>query len=188
MTTTLEHPPTAIADATTDQPVDPAPDPSPQPPDPQPDDTTPRLVPVTESIRYRKRAQSAERELEQAREQVAALRQQVDQSRETIDALERRQRVHELLADADAVDVEVAALLTEQAVAAMAEPDVKLAVDELRRAKPYLFRHRPPRRAETMAGRIPADAAHDDADHAAQHAAATGDRQDLLRYLRLRRK
>jgi hypothetical protein len=55
-------------------------------------------------------------------------------------------------------------------------------VEDLRRHKPYLFRQARPRMSgATLPEPIPT------ADHAAAEARATGDRRDLLRYLRLRR-
>ncbi len=145
-----------------------------------------RLVPVSESIRYRKRAQVAEQQLADTKGHLQDTQAELEQVRQTMDKLERRQHIDALLADADAVDLEVARLLTEMAVEMMDEPDVKLAIEDLRRHKPYLFRQR-----LVGASAMPARG-HDTADHqsqqAAEQAAVSGDRRDLLRYLRLRRK
>jgi hypothetical protein len=85
------------------------------------------------------------------------------------------------------VDVEVARLLTQAAVEAMEQPDVAAAIDELRRRKPYLFRQRRRPEASAMPARSHTAAGASRANDAAEAAAATGDRRDLLRYLRLRR-
>lgn len=150
------------------------------------DASSQRLVPVTEAIRYRKRAQAAEQELGAAKGRLQDLQVELEQARQTIDALDRRQRIDAMLADAEAVDLEVARLLTEAAVEVMDEPDVKLAIDELRRLKPYLFRRRADGGAASMPARQRGGGGHH-ADEAADRAASTGDRRDLLRYLRLRR-
>lgn len=142
-----------------------------------------RLVPVTEAIRYRKRAQSAEQQLESTRSKLDELEHQLHDAQELITSLERRQRIDALLAESDAIDLEAARLLTERIVAEMDEPDVKAAVEDLRRHKPYLFRRSHAARSSSAA----VDGARLDADHAAAEARATGDRRDLLRYLRLRR-
>lgn len=106
------------------------------------------------------------------------------EARAMIARLERRARIDELLADADAHDLPAARLLTEAAVESMDQPDVDLAVADLRRARPYLFRQGP-----APASGMPArDAGEPEPDRAAARAAATGDRRDLLRYLRLRRR
>jgi len=109
---------------------------------------------------------------------------ELSQLRQTVSSLERRQKVDALLSDAEAVDFEVARLLTEAAVEAMDEPDVAIVVEELRRSKPYLFRRR-----DVGASAMGPKSRHvvEHCDEAAAVAAQTGDRRDLLRYLRLRR-
>lgn len=138
------------------------------------------------SADWQQRAEAAEQELEQARTRLAELDGELTASREAITALERRQRIDALLSESDAVDLEAARLLTEAAVAQMDDPDVKLAVEDLRKHKPYLFR-----RTATATPATGAMAPHVDDDppaqQAAQRAAATGHRTDLLKYLRLRR-
>ncbi|MEM6457911.1 MAG: hypothetical protein AAF710_00805 [Planctomycetota bacterium] len=146
---------------------------------------TERLVPVGESIRYRKRAQAAEQRLTELTDQLAGLKDDLEASRQTITSLERRQKIDALLAGSDAVDLEAARLLTEVAVGQMDKPDVEEAVRELRRQKPYLFRR--PGRSVPTAMSLNVDEPHD-ASAAAERAAATGDRRDLLDYLRLRRR
>ena len=144
-----------------------------------------KLVPVTEAIRYRKRAQAAEQEAGDLTERMHALERELAETRETIDHLERRQRIDALLTESDAIDLDAARLLTEVAVSGMDEPDLAAAVADLRAHKPYLFR--PSQRGGAlMPPRL--DATADPAESAAQRAVETGDRRDLLRYLRLRRK
>lgn len=146
-----------------------------------------KLVPVNEAIRYRKRAQAAEQQLEGLQAQLGEAQQRADQAEQTISALERRQRIDELLSEADAIDVEAARLLTEVAVSSMDEPDLAEAVDDLRRHKPYLFRE-----ADEGPGGLalaPREAGADDpVARAAEQAQHSGDRRDLLAYLRLRRR
>ncbi|MEM7578054.1 MAG: hypothetical protein AAF328_11350 [Planctomycetota bacterium] len=143
-----------------------------------------RLVPVTESIRYRKRAQQAETQAQALQERIDQMARTLSENEQTIASLERRQRIDAELAKADAVDLDVARLLTEVAVSAMDEPDVAEAIDELRRHKPYLFRSRS--RAARSMGPTPHDLA-SPLEDAAERAVASGDRRDLLHYLRLRR-
>lgn len=145
-----------------------------------------KLVPVSEAIRYRKRAQTAEQQLEQLNEQLRDVSARLEEADQTITGLERRSQVDALLMEADAIDVETARLLAEQAVHEMDEPDVSLAIEDLRRHKPYLFRRRIDKDASAMAPAVQ-DHGHDPAELAAQDAARSGDRRDLLRYLRLRR-
>lgn len=146
-----------------------------------------KLVPVTEAIRYRKRAQAAEQQLEGLQAQLTQAQQRFEQAEQTIDSLERRQRIDALLAEADAIDIDAARLLTEAAVQSMDEPDVAEAVDDLRRHKPFLF-HPDSSSADGLA-LAPQIEGHDDPlAQAAEQAQHSGDRRDLLRYLRLRRR
>lgn len=145
-----------------------------------------RLVRLSEAVRYRKRAQAAERDLGDIKGQYQDTCVELEQARQVIDQLERRQQIDAVLAEVDAVDLDVARLLTEAAVEMMDEPDIKLAIDDLRRHKPYLFRNRD-RGASAMSARYPENSVYQ-AEAAADRAAMTGDRRDLLRYLRIRRK
>jgi hypothetical protein len=115
---------------------------------------------------------------------VAELERQLATAREALDASERRRAIDLALVEADAVDLETARLLTEMAVAQMDEKDVALAVGDLRRRKPFLFRERPSLSLGAAMGAAgepasPADTARDEA--------RSGDRRALLKYLRARR-
>jgi TolA-binding protein len=171
-----------------------APDVSSQPEAPQaPDEQAPRLVPVTESIRYRRRAQQAEQQLQTMQAELAQTRTMLQETQQQLEATERRQRIDQLLVESEAVDLEAARLLTEAAVSMMEEPDVQQAVAELRSRKPYLFRRSSVgsggsgsvKSAGSMSSRPRRQP--DASDDLAQQAAISGDRRDLLRYLRLRR-
>ena len=102
-------------------------------------DGSERQVPVGEAIRYRKRAQAAEQELGDLKGQFQDVKVELEQARQTVSQLERRQAIDEVLTDAETVDLEVARLLTEAAVSMMDEPDIRMAIEDLRRHKPYLF-------------------------------------------------
>ena len=124
------------------------------------------------------------RKLARESEAKQQLERQLAEAQQTITSLERRQKIDALLSESDAVDLEAARLLTELSVSQMDQPDVAAAVRELRRSRPYLFRHRSAPTDSAMGARV--EPISDDA-LAAERAAATGDRRDLLNYLRLRR-
>ena len=145
-----------------------------------------RRVPVSESIRYRRRAQAAEQRLTELQTQFEQASQQLQQTRQQLESIERRQRIDQMLIESEAVDLEAARLLTEVAVAQMDKADVKLAVEDLRKRKPYLFR-RTSGSGGSMTARPRPNQGHD-LNQAAQAAADSGDRRDLLRYLRMRRR
>ena len=146
-----------------------------------------RLVPVTEAIRYRKRAQAAEQQLAGLQAQLDQTQQRFEQAEQTINSLERRQRIDALLTEADAIDIEAARLLTEAAVQMMDKPDVAEAVADLRRHKPYLF-HPDSSSADGLALAPQIEGLDDPLAQAAEQAQQSGDRRDLLRYLRFRRR
>jgi len=120
------------------------------------------LVPVSEAIRYRKRAQAAEQKLEEINQKFNALQTKLSEAGQTISSLERRQKMDALLTESDSIDLEAARLLTEHAVTLMDEPDIKLAIEDLKRSKPYLFGRKDKQKSNC--------------------------RQDILRYLRLRNR
>ncbi len=135
-------------------------------------------------------------DIETLRKRFGEMQAKLALSDEIIASLERRQKIDAQLAEADVSDLEVARLLTEAAVTAMDEPDVARAVTDLRRHKPYLFRSTRPASfaaggegegGGVMSERYTPAADEAEADAAAR-AATTGDRRDLLHYLRLRRK
>lgn len=146
-----------------------------------------KLVPVAEAIRYRKRAQVAEQSLAALRGELDQAQQRCEQAEQTVSDLERRQRIDQLLSEADAIDVDAARLLTEVAVQGMDEPDVAEAVDDLRRHKPYLF-HAGIDEPGGLALAPQLDGVDDPLAQAAEQAQHSGNRRDLLRYLRLRRQ
>jgi hypothetical protein len=147
-----------------------------------------KLVPVTESIRYRRRAQAAEQQLTELRRQYTELQQSLEEAEFQVALTERRRQIDQMLIESDAIDLEAARLLTEATIDQMDDADVALAVEELRQRKPYLFR-----RAASPAGVGGSMSPHPrrnghPASEAAEAAAVTGDRRDLLRYLRMRRR
>ena len=153
------------------------------------DDSSPHLVPVSEAKKYRKRAQAAEKILEDLKEELSSKDALLKEHEKTIGALERSRRIDELLLEADTIDLEAARLLTEMAVSEMEDQDVDLAIEELRRQKPYLF-HRRTRHAGVLSPHSGMGEAsqNDSLRHAVAEAGATGSRADLLRYLRLKRQ
>lgn len=121
-----------------------------------------------------------------AEQQLAALQSELDETRAALDQAERRHRMDALLIESEVVDLEAARLLTELAVGQMDEPDIDLAVSELRERKPYLFA-RAPVAGGAMSPRSATRPA-DSREALATAAATSGDRRTLLKYLRARRR
>ena len=148
-----------------------------------------RLVPVAEARKYRKRAQAAEKILEDLQRDLEAKNELLAQRERALEELERARQLDELLVDAASIDLETTRLLTERALAEMEEPDAAQAVDDLVRHKPFLFHTSVVRGgASSPHGITSPEPAPVALEHAAVAASTSGRRSDLLRYLRLRRK
>jgi hypothetical protein len=147
-----------------------------------------RTALVSEARRYRKRAQAAEAAVEEVLKDLETKEAQLEEQRVALDDLQRRQAIDDLLGDEQAVDVETARVLTERVCAEMDEPDLSAAVAEVRRRKPFLFRTRALESGVLAPQSGDLVDAHETLDEAAEQAQQTGRRQDLLRYLRLRRR
>lgn len=150
---------------------------------------TEKLVPVAEAIRYRKRAQAAEKILGDLQRDLEAKTALLEQREQTLASLERARELDELLVEADAVDLETTRLVAQSALGEMDEPDVTSVVEALVRRKPFLFRTRVVRNgASSPHAVVTGDAIPSELEHAAMAAGTSGRRADLLRYLRLRRR
>lgn len=141
---------------------------------------------VGEARKYRKRAQAAEQSLSELQQQMQEKTARLGELEQTVADLERKGRVDQLLVEAEAIDLESARLLTAMAIDQMDQPDADEAVAELRRRKPFLFRSQS-RTSGALSARQETSPASSAADRAADEAHCTGNRSDLLRYLRLKR-
>lgn len=127
--------------------------------------------------------------VEQLERKVGELTQTLAQAREALDSTERRHAIDLELIRQETVDLETARLLTEMAVADMAEKDVGAAVRELKKRKAFLFKPAAEAGARSV-GAMGANARAQGGDSLpalASRAAETGDRAALLRYLKARR-
>jgi len=166
---------------------------------------TGRLVPVGESIKYRRRAQQAEgkiTELEQqlkefqtrldlAGEQFGAAEAQRDEARTQLIVTENRMSAERMFAQAGVVDIETASILLGRRVDLSEALDTQTLtrhIEQLLLDKPFLQNHGgaslPPR---TSSPRPPRTSGIAELTDAARKAAQSGDRRDVANYLRLRR-
>jgi len=98
-----------------------------------------RLVPVAESIRYRKRAQSAEKQVEALVEQLAEAKSQAGRMAEELEGVRCEQRIVRKLAGCGAIDLEAAVLLAKAKLEREPQANLDGVVEQLRREKQYLF-------------------------------------------------
>ena len=148
-----------------------------------------RLVPVTESIRYRKRAQSAEKKAEQLIEQLNQTKEQLGELTEQLNDMKSEQHLTKKLTAAGAVDLEAAVLLVKSKMTDNQDTEVDTLIEDLKNQKQYLFAGK-----EKVAAAKGTAAAKDRITNnqsvlqrAAKRAATTGNRTDLQEYLKLRR-
>jgi hypothetical protein len=149
-----------------------------------------KLVPVAESIRYRKRAQSAEREVESLNEQLAEAKSQAAEAAVQLSNIQIEQRLMRGLATAGAVDLEAAMLIAKARMEGETEADLNSVIEQLKKEKQYLF-------GKSNNGAVTAKRTAGAKDRiqnnqtvlerAAKKAATTGNRTDLQEYLKLRR-
>jgi len=162
-----------------------------------------KLVPVGESIRYRRRAQQAEGRLTQLEQQLTQLQEQLqtradelataeaqrDEARQQMTQVNNQFAADRLLIQAGVVDMEAAHLLLQNRVdlgEELESSEVEHAVQQLLVDKPFLRGNAmPPKSASVRRGvqSLTARIA-----NAADRAVASGDRRDVAEYLRLRRQ
>ena len=155
-------------------------------------DQTERLVPVSEAIKYRKRAQTAEQRIEQLDEQLRENERQQQETQKQLEEATSECEIMQKLMQAGAADMEVALVLTKQRLQSQHGDgqEVDSVIEELHAARPYLFgESRDPVRFGSPTSGVRSE------DHGsltslkrmAEKAASSGDRRDVQQYLRLRR-
>jgi len=148
-----------------------------------------KLVPVAESIRYRKRAQSAEKKLEALTEQLAEAKSQTTKMSDQLSNIQNEQELMRKLVVAGAIDLETAVIIAKARIKDQDEADLDGVVEQLKKDKQYLFAGT----SGTVTIKKTAGAKERTQNNqtiierAAKKAATTGNRTDLQEYLKLRR-
>jgi TolA-binding protein len=165
----------------------------------------PKLVPVAESIKYRRRAQQAEERLQQVEQQLKEVQQQIerrsdeiaqaeaqrDEARQQIVEMHNRLLAQRLMGQAGVIDLEAACTLLQGRLDLGEELDeeaIARSVEGLLLDKPFLRPSSPPLPPATASARMPAAAGVAQLAQAADRAARSGGRKDVANYLRLRRQ
>ena len=148
-----------------------------------------KLVPVAESIRYRKRAQSAEKKIETLAEQLAQAKSQASETAKELSSIRVEQKLTHKLAAAGAIDLETAVLIAKAKIETETEADLDGVIEQLKKEKQYLFaRTGAAATAKKTAGaKDRMQNSQTILERAAKKAATTGNRTDLQEYLKLRR-
>jgi hypothetical protein len=149
-----------------------------------------KFVPVAEAIRYRKRAQAAEKELAEAQRKLGEIETQKTHLAQQLSQTQQEQTLREKLFAAGAADADTALLVVKDRLAGDEKADADKVIEQLRRDKPYLF--------ETLSGatafsrtrgtKDKSAATQQGLKNAAAKAAQTAGRTELMEYMRTRRK
>jgi ABC-type Na+ efflux pump permease subunit len=161
-----------------------------------------RLVSVNEAIKYRKRAQGAERRSEELAVELSEAKGQMERLTEELGTIRVEQKLLHKLTAAGVTDLEAAVLLARSRVdgdgstllTAGSDEKIDGVIEQLKKEKQYLFGKGQPQAggmairgtagAKSAAGRSSGQVV---LERAALRAANTGDRKDLQEYLRVRR-
>jgi len=152
-----------------------------------------KRVPVTEAIRYRKRAQSAEKQAETLAEQLAQAKSEVSEMAEQLKSIEAAQRLTRKLAAEGVVDLETAVLVAKARIEGQIGADLDGVIEQLKKEKQHLFSSQKSipvasKRTAPAKDRVAtATESQTMLAKAAKRAATTGSRADLQEYLKLRR-
>jgi len=150
--------------------------------------TAAKDVAISEEVVWKARAQDAEEKVSELEARVLELEGEVASANESIKAVERRGEIDRELTAAKTIDLETARLLTEATIEEMDSPDVSIAVRELCDRKPFLFAGRQRARSVGVSmGATGGTGGDDELESMAMRAKSSGDRSELLRYLRVRR-
>jgi|GEM_PF-1791316 len=148
------------------------------------DATTARPVGVSA---IRKRAIAAEARVEDLAKELRQTRQSLEDAQREINNQQRTAAIDAALIEADAIDLETTRLLAKAADDERDnKSDPRIIVTDLKRRKPFLFRSQPSSAASAMSATATDDSTA--SIQAAAEAAAGGDRNALMRFLRLRRQ
>jgi len=148
-----------------------------------------RLVPVTESIRYRKRAQNAEKKVEELTELLSQSQKQASNLNGQLNDIRTEQKLTQKLIAAGAVDVESAVLLAKARMQEQGDTDVNDLVEQLKQDKEYLFKNSRENvtSTRTSGAKDRTNDVYAVLASAARKAANSGSRRDLHEYLKARR-
>jgi hypothetical protein len=148
-----------------------------------------KLVPLGESVRYRRRAQSAERRLEELAGELAEARAEAGRLAEELKATHKEQELMSKLAAEGTRDLEAAVLIAKARLSREDKADVAGVVEQLKKEKGYLFGEKSTAGAtvRTSPAKEPRQGGAAGIERAARRATGTGSRADLQEYMRKRR-
>jgi hypothetical protein len=149
-----------------------------------------KFVSVQEAIRYRRRAQGAEKQAEGLAAELSDARGRIEKLNEELGEVKLEQKLLQKLSAAGVVDLEAAGLLIKSRIDGVDDEGIDKAVEKLKKEKQYLFSKTSSGAAAvkpTAGVKEKLSSAQTVLENAARRASQTGDRNDLQEYLRVRR-
>tara|TARA_R110000868_G_scaffold119469_2_gene317005 strand:+ start:348363 stop:348872 length:510 start_codon:yes stop_codon:yes gene_type:complete len=144
-------------------------------------------IDLSEEVIWKARAAEAEEKLAVCEARVADLERELAEANDAVVSTQRRGDIERELTAARAVDLETACLLTEATIGEMDDPDVAVAVRELKSRKPFLFSCATHGTHGSVMSSQAGSGGGGGLGRMASSARSSGDRNELLRYLRARR-
>ncbi len=146
-------------------------------------------VEISEDVIWKSRAIEAEEKLSACEARLGELAEELESANSAVVSTQRRGDIERELTAARAVDLETACLLTEATISEMDDPDVAVAVRELKSRKPFLFSCGTHGSGGTGGSAMSSQvgSSGNGLGKMATSARSSGDRNELLRYLRARR-
>lgn len=149
-----------------------------------------KLVPVVEAIKYRKRAQNAEKEVAQLQDQLSSFEKQNESLKNQMSTIEAEKDISQRLSCAGVIDIETATLLVKSRL--KDDGDVESAIEKLKQEKEYLFEVDGSEglriAAVKTAGVKNRAVGNASVFKIANQAAKSGSRVDLMEYMKARRE
>jgi hypothetical protein len=153
-----------------------------------------RMVPVVESIKYRKRAQSAEKQLAEVQGQLDDVKTENEKLSKRIGSFEIERNLSGELIKAGISDVEAGVILARSELEKDVEADVSEIVEKLKNEKGYLFDSGNEEKVDvsssvkTSGVKQKVSGGRAVIERYAKRAAESGSRADMMEYLRVRRQ
>ena len=148
------------------------------------------VVPVVEAIRYRKRAQLAEKKAAELEQELKENKKQIGELSRKLDDIASEQKMIAKLNAAGVFDIEAALALAKKRMEQQGETEPEKVIEQLQKEKGYLFSNPGSGSAGTKTAGVTDKSGSRVSvlERTAKKAAIGGRRSDLLEYLRMRRQ
>lgn len=149
-----------------------------------------KLVPVSEAIRYRKRAQNAEKEKSELEQELHLIKKENERINEQLKESKLKQQLISGLTMAGVTDLEAAVLMANARMKSESDNDIESVIEQLKKEKSYLFSADNELTAvsKTAGVKERKGGSQRVLKNAANRAAVSGSRTDVQEYMKVRRQ